>query len=70
MSHARLREVIESALGGVPFEAPVTNMYCRAVLDAMHADLPEVIGDVYLRGSELVVSAGHDRKIERMVIPL
>jgi len=66
-----LRIAIETALGSVPFEAPVSAEYCKAVYAALRLLLPIATIEVFHRAErELIVEARQDGKYYALVVPL
>lgn len=62
MTGAELRDAVDAVVGQVPFESPVTAMYCTRVRDLLRGDYLEKLQEqsysmeVYHRHNELVVS--------------
>lgn len=66
----RVREAVESALGSVPFDPPISVEYCAAVRDAIRAALPSASIDVFHRLTELVVDVRVGDVTYATVVPL
>lgn len=57
MTHEEVQTAIETALGTVVFEPPVSVEYCAAVRDVLRPALPGATLDVFHRHRELEVQA-------------
>lgn len=65
-----MRRAIESAIGTVPFTAPISVVYCVALRGHLLTALPGASVDVYHRIRELIVEARHGKSACKVVVPL
>lgn len=71
MTTLELETVIETAIGVVPFDPPVTVAFCTTVRDELRKALPEGASlDVYHQHTKLVAEARVNTTVARLVLPL
>lgn len=75
MTEGEIRGAIDSALGTVPFEPPVTPAYCSAVRETLRPLVPGAVLDVFFREGtlckhELEVHVRLESRTVIVVLPL
>jgi hypothetical protein len=65
-----LRELIEFAIGSVPYDPPITVDYCGEIRDVLRASLPDASIEVYHRHTELIACVRAGKTRYELVLPL